>query len=347
LADQLGLNSPDANEGSWDLENEEGRCCAENGIRLYRNFSTQPQTATLFSSIYSSIPLAYVSGEIDAFVECLHVFHEHQAKSKEDNYLFSPAIFVPGRSSDKPRGKGNIAYLRHVVLDFENGELQPEELPDLFPDLRMVVTNTFRHTSEKPRYRAVFFTGECMTPEVYSLIYGCLADKLEEAGYSVDRKDQRRRTSRLSNSRPSGLDWSKSDPTSLFYFPCQAEHTKDSFFIDCVEGRCPLNPSMWVENTTVPLQPDIETIQPDFQSSGVDEVLVQSAIQTWRSSKGQQGKGNSMFFDLALTLKRAGMSFQEIEGMLRSEAQNGTTPKERLAQIPSIMNSLSRYFAVA
>ena len=54
-----------------------------------------------------------------------------------------------------------------------------------------------------------------------------------------------------------------------------------------------------------------------------------------------------MFFDLALSLKRAGMSFQEIEGMLHSEAQNGTTPKERLAQIPSIMSSLDRYFAVA
>ena len=54
-----------------------------------------------------------------------------------------------------------------------------------------------------------------------------------------------------------------------------------------------------------------------------------------------------MFFDLALSLNRAGMSFQEIEGMLRSEAQSGTTPKERLAQIPSIMSSLDRYFAVA
>ena len=105
----------------------------------------------------------------------------------------------------RARGKENIAYLRHVVLDFENGELQPETLPNLFPDLQMVVTNTFNHTSDKPRFRAVFFTSECMTPEVYSLIYGYLADKLEEAGYSVDRKDKRLKSSRLSNSHPSGL----------------------------------------------------------------------------------------------------------------------------------------------
>jgi hypothetical protein len=54
-----------------------------------------------------------------------------------------------------------------------------------------------------------------------------------------------------------------------------------------------------------------------------------------------------MFFDLALSLNRAGMSFQEIKRTLHSEAQNGTTPNERLAQIPSIMNSLDRYFASA
>ena len=106
--------------------------CAKNTIRLYSQIGTQPLSATIFSNKYSSIPLAYVSGEIDAFVEFLHVCHEHQAKSMDDNYLFSPAIFDTGRSSNKPRGKDNIAYLRHVVLDFDGGELQPETLPKLF-----------------------------------------------------------------------------------------------------------------------------------------------------------------------------------------------------------------------
>ena len=65
-------------------------------------------------------------------------------------------------------------------MDFENGELQPDELPRLFPDLQMVVTNTFNHTSDKPRFRAVLFTDEPMTIEAYSLIYNSIADKLEE-----------------------------------------------------------------------------------------------------------------------------------------------------------------------
>jgi hypothetical protein len=126
--------------------------------------------------------------------------------------------FVPGRSSDKPRGNGNIAYLRHLVLDFERGELKPETLCKLFPDLRMVITNTYRHSPDKPRFRAVLFTDDPMTAEAYTLIYGWIADKLEQAGHSVSRGGRR-----PSNSRPSGLDWKKSCPTSLFYLPSQAE----------------------------------------------------------------------------------------------------------------------------
>ena len=189
LADQFRLRAQDTNERNWGKE-EDGWSCAENTIELYSGLGTQPLTATFYSSKFSPIPLAYASGEIPAFVEFLHVCHEHQSKSKEDLYLFSPAIFDPNRSTEKNRGKDNILYLRHIVLDFEDGELPPETLPKLFPDLQMVITNTFNHTSDRPRFRAVFFTNEIMTPEVYGLINGWIADKLEEAGYSVERPEQ-------------------------------------------------------------------------------------------------------------------------------------------------------------
>jgi len=275
----------------------------------------------------------------------LHVCHEHQSKSKKDLYLFSPAIFDPNKSSEKNRGKENILYLRHVVLDFEDGGLQPETLPKLFPDLQMVVTNTFNHRPDKPRYRAVFFTDEPMTNEAYSLIYNSIADKLEEAGYSVERTGKHLKTSNAPNSPPSGLDWSKSFPTSLFYFPCQAQSPTDSFFIECMEGRYPLNPSTWIENTTVPLQPTLEPVEPDTQENEVNWKRVHSAIQTWRTSKRQKGTGNQMFFDLALSLKYAGMAFPELESTLQAEAHHARSPQKRLAQIPSIMASLRVYSA--
>jgi hypothetical protein len=236
LAAQLGLNTPDTNGKDWDLE-EDGWSSAENAIRLYRKIGTQRLTATIYSSVSSSMPKAYVSGGIPAFVQALRFAYNEQPKSKEDMDLFSPAIFDPNRSIKGTRKKENIIYLRHIVLDFEDGELEPDELPRLFPDLQMVITNTFRHTWDRPRFRAVFFTNEIMTPEIYGLIYGRIADKLEEAGYWVDRKDKRRKPLARSNMPRSGLDWSKSYPTSLFYLPCQGENPQDSFFHEHIEGR--------------------------------------------------------------------------------------------------------------
>jgi hypothetical protein len=206
----------------------------------------------------------------------------------------------------------------------------------------MIVTNTFHHTRDKRRFRAVLFTSENMTPEVYSLIYGWIADKLEEAGYSVNRNKKRKRLE-SSNTRPSGLDWQGSRPHSLFHLPCQAENPKDSFFREHIEGRQPLDPSTWIENSAIPLQPTLEKLEPDSESQDVNRDLVHSAIQTWRTSKGQKGRGNEMFFALALSLKRAGMTFREIESTLRAEAHHGRRPNKRLAQITSIIDSLQVY----
>jgi hypothetical protein len=95
---------------------------------------------------------------------------------------------------------------------------------------------------------------------------------------------------------------------------------------------------------TVSLQSEFEVLgQPEISQVGVDEVLVQRAKDTWRGSKGQPGMGDTMFFKLALSLRRAGMDLYQIESTLRSEAQFGRTPKERLSQIPSVMSSLRRY----
>jgi hypothetical protein len=79
-------------------------------LKLHTDLGTQPLTATFYLCKYSPMPLAYASCDIDAFVEFLHVRHEHQAKSKEDNYLFSPAIFDPNKSTGKNRGKENILH---------------------------------------------------------------------------------------------------------------------------------------------------------------------------------------------------------------------------------------------
>jgi hypothetical protein len=74
---------------------------------------------------------------------------------------------------------------------------------------------------------------------------------------------------------------------------------------------------------TVPLQSEFEVLgQPEISRAGVDEVLVQRAKEVWRASKGQPGRGDEMFFNLALSLRRAGMDFYQIETSLYGAPKN-------------------------
>jgi hypothetical protein len=62
--------------------------------------------------------------------------------AKEANFLITPAIFDPNhpnREGSQRRGRNNIRYLRHIYLDFEDGELLPEQIGELFPQYRLVV----------------------------------------------------------------------------------------------------------------------------------------------------------------------------------------------------------------
>ena len=77
--------------------------------------------------------------------------HERPANSKEANYLFSPAIFDPNRSPGKSRGKDNTAYLQHIVLDFEDGEVRLHIPVITNPDLEFILAGN----------RVVMQEGEC------------------------------------------------------------------------------------------------------------------------------------------------------------------------------------------
>jgi hypothetical protein len=102
-----------------------------------------------------------------------------------------------------------------------------------------------------------------------------------------------------------------------------------------------------LENTVIPLQPELELLPPDFGGSAINTAVVEQAKAIWRGSIRYLGKGNDMFFELALSLRRAGMNGRQIETKLREEAQYGRTPSERLAQIPTVMASLRKSFARA
>jgi hypothetical protein len=277
----------------------------------------------------------YASSGECGFIELLSVFHERCLKTKEENMLISPAIFDPNKCEGSKRAMGNIVFVRGIWLDFEGGDLKPDEFPDLFPDTRMAIFNTYNHTPEAPRFRVVLPTKDIMTPEAYIQIWQQIELKLRDAGYSVGTPKKG------CNLRRSGLDKSKKPPTSLFYLPSQAKNPKDSFFWDFKDGRAALDPTQWIENSIYGAE-SFKITKSAFEEKvrEPDQALIEAAKAEWRVTP--KGKGDDAFFEFAKKLKKAGMSDWEIEATLSDEAQHAHSPSERRRQIPSIMHSLRK-----
>ncbi len=125
----------------------------------------------------------------DTFVQYLKTFHARTLQTKEENILISPSVFDPKQSTGdgKKRGYNNIVYVRNIWLDFENGDLHPDEFPKLLPNLKMVITSSFRHTTDKPRFRVVIPTTQPVPRDAYPILFDNIAAKLEDAGYTIDR----------------------------------------------------------------------------------------------------------------------------------------------------------------
>jgi hypothetical protein len=342
LNDLFSLRAQDAAEKESCRQKDTDRdFCNVNTIYLYRGFVTNLTSGTVYPAKQASTPLGYLKHLPDEeFFWLLKAMHQRVITTKEDNFLISPAVFDPDRVSGTKRGKDNIVYLRHMWLDFENGDLPPEEVPALFPYLRMVVVNSFHHTRREPRFRVIIPTTQQMTPKVYRLLYEAVRAKLEDAGYRVEKTKKDK--TRTFPPRRSGLDWGKSAPTSLFYAPSQAQDPEESFFwMFITPERITLDPYTWVEHSAYLINPDTSNLDPPPPlSTKVDQARVNAAVDRWRMSTAYPGEGNDRFFRFALDLRSTGMSLFEIESMLRMEAAYGRSSDERRAQIPSIMSSL-------
>ncbi len=72
----------------------------------------------------------------------------------------------------------------------------------------------------------------------------------------------------------------------------------------------------------------------------LNQPMIDTATEEWRRSRFHGGEGNDRFWEYAVQLRTAGMDFNGIETKLYEEAQYANHPKERRAQIWSIMNSL-------
>ena len=172
------------------------------------------------------------------------------------------------------------------------------------------------------------------------------------------------------------LRQSKFNAASLFYLPCQAKDPSHSFFQDYNDPkRGPLDLHAWIENCILDLRPEPEAvpqpvriasspqapvITPATLSSklqaisntlrarhaeshaGRQQIMVEKAIDEWRTFGIQRGAGHAGFFKLACALERAGLDEWEIRTALCQEAGFAHSPRERHREIDGILRSLRK-----
>jgi hypothetical protein len=326
------------------------------------------------SSYDNCDPVLAEAKDDDEFVGSLRSMHQCYYAKKGDNFVFSPAHFVdeiPDVATK--RGLANISHLRGIWLDNDGGDLSHAEFAKLFPALRVVVWNTFSSTQAQPRWRAFIPTTLAMDIHVHRLIMRQIHNTLNKAGYWS--RDQLKKGSRRKSTLCHGFDVGKFNAASMFFLPCQAEQKINSFFVDYNgEGRCAIDPRLWIRNCEVQILPkDRTTTAPESEAekiaaatssaantnlpgisvfrselikvrekrlAGTSETLTQKAIDEWRSAA--PGEGNAAFFRLGMSLQCAGMEPYEIESILEQEAGHARSPDDRRRQIPSILASLGK-----
>ena len=123
---------------------------------------------SVFENKLASKPSIEVVGySVKEFEQFLGDRAETVIEDKTNNLLFCPSIFDPVKSGATNRGKENFVASFSIWLDFDGGDLDPESLAALFPDIRMTIYNTYQSTANRLRYRAYIPVDAILTYDAY------------------------------------------------------------------------------------------------------------------------------------------------------------------------------------
>ncbi|MCJ2105919.1 DEAD/DEAH box helicase [Methylobacterium sp. E-041] len=294
---------------------------------------------TLLANKYHrvGVRLEYTNAE---FVEYLKWLGKRKLQSKGDNFLISPALFVPNFENNTFRTLENVQTSNGIWFDVENGNLPYDEWPRIFPQLEMVIYSTRSHTKKKPRYRVCILTDKMMSVSVYREIWFQVKQRIIDEGYTENKISE----SNLSL-KAHGID-NKHNPSDMFYLPCRTESGKHNVFKDIRgAGRRPLNVVDWIEHAS----------DTDHNAEKTDAMIPMISNEEHTSLKGHQQQkieeakarfetvgqlpeeGDKSIWNLHLDLEKTGIDRYEHESILRNAARHTKSPSDRQAQISRLM----------
>lgn len=237
--------------------------------------SWKAHTINLFDSIYSAEPSLRLRLTNDELINQLRECHTWATNAKTANALVAAADFDPNKAPDTKRGIANITYVNGVWFDNDGGDLNPDEFHRLFPDLRLVVFNTF---SGGNRWRAFIPTKQVMTVEAHQIIVRTFDAALRGAGYYSNKNAAKLEQRTGGSVKRHGFDTSKFTASSLFYLPCIAKDGT-SFFHDWPGKE--IDPIQWVERAVVHDRAD-PTVVLEFEGHSKPQVAANcNEVPTW------------------------------------------------------------------
>jgi hypothetical protein len=193
-------------------------------------------SGTIFETTFDKYPSLAIALRLRDFIPRLQAWHGRALQTKETNQLICPSLFKGTRCV------ANATKANGIWLDNDTGALSHNQLAVMFPNLRMVVFNSFRTTFDVTKYRVFIPTTQPMESGVYAGIWGELIRQVQ-----------------LINPEH-GFDLGPRHCAAMFYLPCQAQVREASFFVDYDnDGREPLNTLEWMRSAARNSPPDPPT----------------------------------------------------------------------------------------
>ena len=139
----------------------------------------------------------FVVGELSIanFIQFLKGQHRAVIDTKEESTLFNPCIFEPPQGAEGFRRKDYFKASSFMVLDFDNGDLSPEEFERIFwseagrgRKRSFVICNTFSRCETAPnKFRVIFFYKRpATTLQQHEAVYDAIVARLKEHGYTAE-----------------------------------------------------------------------------------------------------------------------------------------------------------------
>lgn len=287
-----------------------------------------------------SFPLTMNSLDFGIYMSGLH---KKNYATKGDNQLIMPGLCVQIPNVDTNRGIENALFGRHIYLDIDGGNLKYLRLSQIFPHIEMIVYNSYNHTAQVPRYRAVFLTDGLVSPTIYKVLWRQIVQVIENSGYQ-NRNSYRPKGERKLH----GID-NKPNVVNLFYLPCQPKEGK-GFYFHYSKNRRPLCVGDWIENA-IPTRFDDD--QSEDRITVIDAVteisngnkIIEAALSRYRvfinsidPETGRLGSSNKALFVFNQKLRRSGIDLYERDIVLTQAANESRSPQARMKDKERYMN---------